>query len=89
MEDWHAFYGMWPNQRDYSFVEHKFDDVVASEIDALGDLPPPFGAAFLLAKQSPVAQRTIVDTVQIPTDQLPRRLTVNKASAPAVVNQLL
>lgn len=85
-EEWRDFYGMWPNQRDVSYVESGFDPKVQEEISTnLGSLPPPFDTAFELAKKITIHSRVTLDSVQVPFDRLPRRLTGNTASAPAVI----
>lgn len=63
-EDYHAFFGLAPDEKDIPRVEYEFNTMVAEEINAMRLLHPQIAMAFELCKEFGVSQQWNLNSVQ-------------------------
>lgn len=84
-QDYRAFFGFQPHERDIPQVDYRFDEMIGAEIESLQPLPPSFAAAYELCKNKGVSQKWYLNSVQMGRADLATNVFRDGLSMPAVL----
>ena len=84
-QDYHAFFGLQPDETDTPRVDYKFDKMIGGELDSLQPLPAPFATAYELCKNIGVSQRWNLNSVRMRRCQVATDVFSDGLSMPAVL----